>query len=323
LSNKIITMFSFEPYIFVVERRILNVKYLNIIQMKKIFLCICFVVAGLQPLLLNAQFRRIDSNETIKKEPIDEVQFIVQYQTKMITDTLNPEKVTDESMILKVGAKSSVYYSYTGYVADSIIRREQTPININGGQIWLNTQGINFGIIKYQIYKNYPTGKVTTLDFIGANHFRCEEENEIPSWQLMNDTMTILSYSCQKAVCHFKGRDYEAWFTPEIPRSEGPWKLHGLPGLILKAADSQAHYTFECTGLINKNEELLFGANGYEPISRKNLNKINERFATDPIGFSTSSMPTNTNIKVTYVNESGNAVNSVKFPYNPIERDEE
>ena len=277
----------------------------------------------LQTVTVNAQmvFSTRSSNETIKAEAIDEVQFIVQYELKMITDTLNPEKVREESMILKVGSRSSAYYSYTRFMADSIMR-QQAPINVNGATIRINRQGsLNPGIVTYQIYKNYPAGKVTTLDNIAADRFRCEEENEIPSWQLLNDTMTILSYSCQKAVCHFKGREYVAWFASEIPRSEGPWKLHGLPGLILKAEDSQGHYTFECTGLIHKNEALLYGDNGYEPISRKNLNKLYERYFTDPIGFSTSSP--NSNVKVVYMNDSGEEVKSVKMPYNPIERNEE
>ena len=271
---------------------------------------------------VNAQVVRRISNENMKKEPIDDVQFIVQYQTKMVTDTINPEKVSEESMILKVGSKSSEYYSYTRFISDSISkeqRKGQNPININGVSIRAINQGSfpNSGIVNYQIYKNYPEGKVTTLDMVALNSFRCEEENEIPSWQLLNDTMTILSYSCQKAVCHFKGRDYEAWFTPEIPRSEGPWKLHGLPGLILKAEDSQRHYTFECTGLINRSEKLLFGADGYEPISRKNLNKIYERNATDPIGYAKSSSP-DIGIMVTYND------NSLKnMPHNPIERENE
>ena len=278
---------------------------------------------SLQTVTVNAQmvFSTRSTNETIKAEAIDEVQFIVQYELKMITDTLNPEKVSEESMILKVGTSSSAYYSYTRFIADSIMR-QQAPISVNGAEIRINRQGsFKAGLVTYQIYKNYPTGKVTTLDNVASGRFRCEEENEIPSWQLLNDTMTILSYSCQKAVCHFKGREYVAWFASEIPRSEGPWKLYGLPGLILKAEDSQGHYTFECTGLIHKNEALLYGDNGYEPISRKNLNKLYERYFTDPIGFSTSSP--NSNVKVVYMNDSGEEVKSVKMPYNPIERNEE
>ena len=293
--------------------------------MKKLVLFICLIMIGLQIVTVNAQmvFTTRSPNETVKEEAIDEVQFIVQYQVKMIIDTLNPEKVREESMILKVGSRSSAYYSYTRFIADSIMK-QQAPISVNGTELRINKQGsFNPGIVTYRIYKNHPAGKVTTLDNIETSRFRCEEENEIPSWQLQNDTMTIFSYSCQKAVCHFKGRDYEAWFTSEIPRSEGPWKLHGLPGLILKAADSQRHYTFECTGLINKSEELLYEANGYEPISRKNLNKLYERYFTDPIGFSTSSTSPNSNISVRYVNESGEEVKSAKMPYNPIEYDDE
>jgi len=174
------------------------------------------------------------------------------------------------------------------------------------------------GIVTYQIYKNYPAGKVTTLDKIAINRFRCEEDNEVPAWELLTDTMTILSYSCQKAVCNFKGRDFEAWFTPEIPRSEGPWKLQGLPGLILKVADSQGHYSFECSGLINAEEKIMFGADGYEPISRKNLNKVYERFATDPVGYVTSSSP---NVRIVIKDESGEDKSVKNMPYNPIERD--
>ena len=49
----------------------------------------------------------------------------------------------------------------------------------------------------------------------------------------------------QKASCDFGGRRWEAWFTPEIPYSEGPYKFCGLPGLILNIADTDGHYVFE------------------------------------------------------------------------------
>ena len=300
-------------------KRTLNQKcmYGKLIQLKHA-LIIGVMMMCLQPALLNAQMALsiIDPNEKIKMEPIDDVQFIVQYETKMITDTLNPEKKIEESMVLKVGTTSSSYYSYTRYLTDSLFGEQLKK----GGNVRIEKKNEeNMGIVTYQIYKNYPAGKVTTLDRLAMNRFRCEEENEMPAWELLPDTATILSYSCQKAVCRFKGREYEAWFTPEIPRNEGPWKLYGLPGLILKASDSQGHYTFECTGLTNNDEKLMFGADGFESISRKNLNRIYERYAADPIGYVTSSSP---NVRIVVKDESGENKTVKNMPYNPIERTE-
>ncbi|MEN8898394.1 MAG: GLPGLI family protein [Nonlabens sp.] len=48
-----------------------------------------------------------------------------------------------------------------------------------------------------------------------------------------NKSKQINGYTCNMATTHFRGRDYEAWFTPEIPITFGPFKFKGLPGLIL------------------------------------------------------------------------------------------
>ena len=71
--------------------------------------------------------------------------------------------------------------------------------------------------------------------------------------------------------------------------------------------------------LVSANEKLMFGADGYENISRKNLNRIYERFATDPVGYVTSSSP---NVKIIIKDESGEDKSVKNMPYNPIERDE-
>lgn len=34
-------------------------------------------------------------------------------------------------------------------------------------------------------------------------------------WQLQADTLTLCGQLCQKATCHFRGRDFEAWFAPQ------------------------------------------------------------------------------------------------------------
>lgn len=52
-------------------------------------------------------------------------------------------------------------------------------------------------------------------------------------WQLVSGSREILGYECKKAQVFFHGRDYEAWYAPAIPVPNGPYKFHGLPGLIL------------------------------------------------------------------------------------------
>uniref|UniRef100_UPI004049D4ED GLPGLI family protein n=1 Tax=Flavobacterium sp. TaxID=239 RepID=UPI004049D4ED len=58
------------------------------------------------------------------------------------------------------------------------------------------------------------------------------------SWRYLNESKIILGYKCKKAVAKFYGIDVYAWFTEEIPISDGPSIFSGLPGLILKIEDA-------------------------------------------------------------------------------------
>lgn len=262
----------------------------------------------------------VNGDEVLKTKDIDEVLFSAQYRMKEVVDTLHTDRAMEEMMMLRVGTKSSVYYSHAKYLADSVIAVDKA----NGASLDVIIEHLKSyqSRVNYKIYKNYPAGKVTTLEQLAASRFRCEEANEIPEWEVLPDTMSIVGYPCQKAVCRFKGRTYEAWFTAEIPRSEGPWKLHGLPGLILRAEDSRSEYVFECTGLVQSRggEMIAYGDTGYEPISRRDLNRVFERYAADPMGYISATSP---NVVVRIQTPDGQAAPAPKnTPYNPIERTE-
>lgn len=268
-----------------------------------------------------AQITIITSEDIRKSEPIDEVVFRVQYELKMIEDSTKINTQPNvETMMLEVGKRSSLFYSYTAYLRDSVLAVD-VKNRASQDAMLAHSKAYGNARVSYKIYKNYPTGKVTTLDRLATTSFRCEEEYELPQWTLQSDTVTILTYACHKAICHFRGRTYTAWYTLDIPVSEGPWKLSGLPGLVIKAEDSRGHYSFLCTGVEKSKDgtQILFNKKGYESISRKDLNRIYERYAKDPMGFIASTAP---NITITMEDEQGNVIKKPVFPYNPIELSE-
>ena len=107
------------------------------------------------------------------------------------------------------------------------------------------------------IYKNIPEGKVTERCYFDMERWQYSEDWEKPEWVIGDSTKTILGYECVEAIADYRGRRWIAWFAPEIPIQDGPWKLCGLPGLILEAHDANNDYVFEANGLVqNPNSEV-------------------------------------------------------------------
>ncbi|TAE11576.1 MAG: GLPGLI family protein [Bacteroidetes bacterium] len=68
-------------------------------------------------------------------------------------------------------------------------------------------------------------------------------------WELLSDTATILKRKCLSAKTTFRGREYKVFYAPEIPVSDGPWKLGGLPGLILEAKTTDGFVSWRAVKL--------------------------------------------------------------------------
>ena len=79
------------------------------------------------------------------------------------------------------------------------------------------------------------------------------------NWVLTNETKEIGKFLCKKAVAHFRGREYTAWYSREIPVPYGPWKLQGLPGLILEAYDTnkEIYFYFKSIEYPSKNKVYI------------------------------------------------------------------
>ena len=243
---------------------------------------------------------KISTGQIFRKDTIDHKVLTVQYEMDALTDLSKPDARMQETLRLDIGRQASRFYSYTAFVADSVLAADMA----NGASSELIAQHAN------------------QLDELAGDicRLRCEEPAEKPRWTLTQDTLTLLGYRCTRATTQFKGRQWSAWYTMDIPVSEGPWKLCGLPGLILKAEDDEGHYRFTADGLEQSHgtEPILFGGKDYQPVNRKQYDKMQKRFAADPVGFITGIMP---NVKITVRDNHGNNTKNPKdMPYNPIER---
>lgn len=84
----------------------------------------------------------------------------------------------------------------------------------------------------------------TNYEVIFQNYYSYPSSNPI-SWTIEKDTKTENTYKLQKATTNFIGRQWEAWFIPDIPIMEGPYKFRGLPGLIYEVKDKKDNFTYE------------------------------------------------------------------------------
>ena len=136
-------------------------------------------------------------------------------------------------------------------------------------------------------------------------------------WQLVPDsTKEILGYQCQMATTRFKGRQWTVWYTEDIPLDEGPWKLRGLPGLVLSAYDAKRQYVFEGAGLeqVSTDQPVVIVEEKREKISQKNFRKVLSRY--DPMAALSSR-----GIKIISVKEADGSEGKLptKLPSNSIE----
>ncbi len=166
----------------------------------------------------------------------------------------------------------------------------ETPEKINGskvieddGKVVAVMNGMNVSEKGNQVYFSNSDKKMfSILNYDNLVYINDGNINTV--WNITNETKKIGSYSCTKATTTFRGRDYTAWFTLKIPVPYGPWKLNGLPGLILEAYDTDKYVYWYFKNLVYpslKNESIKtisdVESKNYQDYSNFKLFQVNAR----------------------------------------------
>jgi len=188
-----------------------------------------------------------------EREVIDTVQLECIYNYVFQQDSLTQSSQASLLMILQIGSSYSRFTGENTPATDSIFEANKNASGqhtMNQLMPLLTSQPGNM-LAKYSIYKNYPVKGTVEMTSTLSREARYRVVQTVKTeWRIDNNTdTTILGYRCKKATTHFAGRGYTAWFTLDVPVSEGPYKFYGLPGLIVYIEDTQKQHRFELTGI--------------------------------------------------------------------------
>lgn len=213
-------------------------------------------------------------NSYAQNEP--EIQIRIHYISRFFSYEGQKAKESDETILDICNNKASRFYSC------SSVRREEIKDSVfaRGGNMgdvmnaW-DKAGYPRTRLNYQVWKNYPApGTLTYTDKL-LKFFRYSEPITKPEWALLPQDSIIAGCRCQQAETFYFGRHWKVWFTLEIPVHEGPWKLHGLPGLILSAQDSEGLFSFECIQIENiANQRLIFPDKKYLQCTKEEYHEL-------------------------------------------------
>ena len=220
-----------------------------------------------------------------KKPQYPRAEIKVSYNYRHLALRNDGEVITSDYVyMLLANSENSKYYNHNNEYIDSL---DSTP---QGRK--LHDQLITIGLDQYRktgdssavphkkgqvyVFKSLTDGVTTVYDTygLGEQGYYNESFAEI-KWAVSDSTKNILGYECIMAETDYHGRHWTAWFAPEIPLSDGPWKLCGLPGLILEASDSSGQHCFTATGIENSNQVMypIYQPGKYDKMNRIDMLK--------------------------------------------------
>jgi len=193
----------------------------------------------------------------------------ISYNYRFQEDKKDTNSRRTEETLLFVGKEISYFVSAKKLAIDTILQKETNFISAMGRVNSLPKPKVNFEVIKLRDNKN------SYFETIGISLYKVSSQ-EIIDWKFEEGTKQIGKYTCKKARTTFASRNYTAWYSEEIPLSEGPYKFRGLPGLILEMYDDRQEHYFSLLSLEKKTYFLDLTHKQDQIVELKNMQELEQ-----------------------------------------------
>lgn len=202
-----------------------------------------------------------------RKVPVDDCRLAVTYDFSFTADERGT--IRHDRTVLEIGEKKTRYYSTYAEKQDSIFfemyQNDWVPTNRLGKVDWNNCvrwlsedeRYLKDGWF-YDVTSTIGGNTMLVSQRFASDEYQYEESLPLFQWEVIPGEREILGYNCNCARTNFRGREWIVWFSTEIPYSMGPWKLCGLPGLILKATDSKNLFDWTAIGLQQPDDRSIY-----------------------------------------------------------------
>lgn len=197
-----------------------------------------------------------------------EIQYSLEYS--IFGDNLDTKQT--EVLYLFSSPQASVFMNHNTAKADEIEKNIERMIA--SGSIDMNKAGQRTTDFPLQVYKNLHEGKAFAKNTLAKKDYIYQESQVPLDWNITSESKDYSGYAVQKATTSFAGRDYEAWFTMEIPLPDGPYVFSGLPGLIVELYDTEKHYHFSLLSVEKLEEPKVWELGKVEEVSKEEYREI-------------------------------------------------
>lgn len=156
--------------------------------------------------------------------------------------------------ILQIGEENSKFFDYSAFRLDSVkqIKNVKDDVIKEYEKKMFKTDNL----FDETIFNSVPGESFTVYADMIPDRYRYQEKAPAMTWTLIEGRDTVCGYECRKAETEYGGRKWKVWYAEEIPVPFGPWKLAGLPGLVLKAEDGDGNHRFEAVAFRNATTEI-------------------------------------------------------------------